>query len=141
MNSKNNEHFAKNDNSTDNFNFINFKKAIIIYNSWAKKHNYKEFLNEGTKQQQALEFAMFMAQISRKTSGTWKNAPSPWKVFDYEIGDIWKGGLYKLEEEGYSTNEEGISKKISYIDRNSGFSTVNNRSYHGRGVMHFKMEL
>ncbi len=133
---RNTEPFAKPDGSTDVFSLSAFKDAVIEYNAWAASKGYKQFLNEGTKSQQALEFLSFWAKSSRETSGSWDNAPAPWIVQEQNIeGDIWKGALYWVEEVGYTTDENGISTAINYVDSGSAYTPYPNRSYYGRGVI------
>ena len=125
---------AAEDGSKDTFNLDNFKKAVLSYNNWAKKLGYKQFLNEGTKKQQAQEFLVFWAKSSRETSGTWSTAKSPW-IEQYKGTDVWKGGLYWVEEVGYKTNSAGISTSINYVDTASSYTPFSGRSYYGRGVI------
>lgn len=125
---------ALEDGSTDIFNLQNFIKAVLAYNTWAKAHNQKQFLNEGTKKQQAEEFITFWAKSSRETSGSWNDAPAPW-IIDYEGTKVWKGGIYWVEEVGHSTNSEGISPYIAYVDYGSVYTPVPGRSYYGRGII------
>lgn len=133
---RNTEPFAKPDGSTDVFTLNAFKDAVIEYNAWAASKGYKQFLNEGTKSQQALEFLSFWAKSSRETSGSWDNAPAPWIVQEQDIeGDIWKGALYWVEEVGYTTDENGISTAINYVDSGSAYIPYPNRSYYGRGII------
>ncbi|HIF5960622.1 TPA: glycoside hydrolase family 19 protein [Vibrio parahaemolyticus] len=132
---RNNAPFAKKDGSTDTFTLSSFKNAVIEYNSWAKSNGYKQFLNEGTKSQQALEFVAFWAKSSRETSGSWDNAPEPWITQDEHGNHIWKGGLYWIEEVGYTTNEDGTSAAINYVDTASNYKPEPGRSYYGRGVI------
>ena len=127
---------AQKNGSTDTFSLANFVKAVFAYNSWAKANNYKQFLNEGTKKQQAQEFIVFWAKSSRETSGSWSTASTPWVESNAAYGgDIWKGGLYWVEEVGYSTDSEGRSAAINYVDYGSSYTPVANRSYYGRGVI------
>ncbi|MGL4829216.1 MAG: glycoside hydrolase family 19 protein, partial [Vibrio sp.] len=107
--------FALADGSTDTFTLNAFKSAVLEYNTWAKKQGYKQFLNEGTKSQQALEFTTFWAKSARETSGSWENAPAPWIVNDKDAGIVWKGALYWVEEVGYTTNPDGTSPAINYV--------------------------
>ncbi|WP_347363379.1 glycoside hydrolase family 19 protein, partial [Vibrio vulnificus] len=128
--------FALPDGSTDTFTLNSFKKAVLEYNTWAKKNGYKQFLNEGSKSQQALEFTTFWAKSSRETSGSWENAPEPWIVNDKDAGIVWKGALYWVEEVGYSTNPDGTSSAINYVDHGSiAYLPVDGRSYYGRGII------
>lgn len=128
--------FALNDGSTDTFNLNSFKNAVLEYNTWAESKGYKQFLNEGTKSQQALEFTSFWAKSSRETSGSWDNAPAPWIVNDKDAGTVWKGALYWVEEVGYSTNPDGTSPAINYVDASStAYPPAEGRSYYGRGVI------
>jgi hypothetical protein len=127
--------FANPDGSTDVFSLNNFKKAVLAYNEWAKQSGYKQFLNEGSELQQAEEFALFWAKSSRETSGSWSNAPEPWIVNDAVAGTTWKGGLYWVEEVGYTTDATtGKSAAINYVDAGSeAFPPAEGRSYYGRG--------
>lgn len=128
--------YAEPDGSTDTFNLNSFKRAVLEYNAWAQALGYKQFLNEGTKSQQALEFTAFWAKSSRETSGSWENAPQPWIVDDNDAGIVWKGALYWVEEVGYSTNQDGTSTAINYVDHGStAYPPVEGRSYYGRGVI------
>ncbi len=126
---------ALEDGSTDTFSLASFKAAVMEYNTWAKSKGYKEFLNEGTKSQQALEFVAFWAKSARETSGSWNNAPAPWIVDDADAGTVWKGGLYWVEEVGYTTDENGMSSAINYVDHGSSYAPYPNRSYYGRGII------
>ena len=132
--------FANPDGSTDAFTLANFKKAVLEYNAWAKSKGYKQFLNEGTRKQQAQEFLAFWGKACRETSGSWATANSPW-IIDYtstttgETTKVWKGCLYWVEEVGYSTNSDGTSAALNYIDSGSSFTPAPNRSYYGRGVV------
>ena len=126
---------ANPDGSTDVFTLSAFKKAVLEYNAWAARHGYKQFLNEGTKSQQAMEFTAFWAKSSRETSGAWANAPAPWIVNDPVAGTVWKGGLYWVEEVGFSTNPDGTSTAIAYVEHDSAYKPVPGRSYYGRGVI------
>lgn len=123
------------DGSTDVYTLEAFKAAVMEYNNWANANGHKNFLNEGSKSLQATEFVAFMAKTSRETSGTWANAPAPWIVTDKDAGTVWKGGLYWTEETGYSTDANGISPSINYVDASSVYRPVPGRSYHGRGVI------
>lgn len=127
--------FAKADGSTDVFTLNNFKKAVLAYNEWARQSQYKQFLNEGTELQQAEEFALFWAKSSRETSGSWSGAPSPWIDNDPVAGITWKGGLYWVEEVGYTTDPKtGKSPAINYVDAGSmEYPAAEERSYYGRG--------
>ncbi|MFM2587817.1 glycoside hydrolase family 19 protein [Vibrio sp. TBV020] len=128
--------FALADGSTDTFNLDAFKRAVLEYNTWAESKGYKQFLNEGTKSQQALEFTSFWAKSSRETSGSWDNAPAPWIVNDKDAGIVWKGALYWVEEVGYSTNPDGTSPAINYVDAGStAYPPAEGRSYYGRGII------
>ncbi|GAL24787.1 chitinase [Vibrio variabilis] len=83
-----------------------------------------------------MEFLSFWAKSSRETSGSWSNAPAPWIVQEQDIeGDIWKGALYWVEEVGYTTDENGMSTAINYVDSGSAYSPYPNRSYYGRGII------
>jgi len=126
---------AKEDGTTDVFSLQNFTNAVLIYNSWAQKHNYKQFLNEGTKRQQAEEFLVFWAKSSRETSGSWATAKEPWIETNEDGTKVWKGGLYWVEELGFSTNKDGTSPAVSYIDTSSKYKPYPKRSYHGRGII------
>ena len=135
---RNKQPIAKPDGSTDTFSLANFKKAVLEYNAWAKANGYKQFLNEGTKKQQAQEFLLFWAKSSRETSGSWSTATDPWivDVADGEgTGKVWKGALYWVEEVGYSTNADGTSAAVGYVDAASSYKPVAGRSYYGRGVI------
>ncbi len=123
------------DGSTDTFSLQSFKNAVIEYNTWAASKGYKQFLNEGTKSQQALEFVTFWAKSSRETSGSWNNAPAPWIVNDPIAGPVWKGGLYWVEEVGNTTDSNGVSTSIDYVDYGSSYTPVPGRSYYGRGII------
>lgn len=130
---------ANQDGTTDVFTLDSFIKATLAYNEWAKKNNYKQFLNEGTLKQQAQEFAAFWAKTSRETSGSWSTASEPW-IVNSTIGSenlvVWKGGLYWVEEVGYSTKSDGTSSAINYVDAGSTlYPPVPGRSYYGRGVI------
>lgn len=125
--------------TTDVYTLKAFIDAVIEYNAWAASNGYKQFLNEGTISQQAMEFTAFWAKSSRETSGSWTNAPEPWIIknnstFGIE-GSVWKGGLYWVEEVGYTTNNDGSSPYQSYIDVGSSYKPVSGRSYHGRGII------
>ncbi len=124
---------ANPDGSTDVFTLTAFKAAVVEYNLWAKANGYKTFLNEGSKSQQATEFTAFWSKSARETSGTWANAPAPWIVSDKDAGTVWKGALYWTEENGYSTDVNGMSPAINYVDSGSAFQPEPGRSYHGRG--------
>lgn len=132
--------FANPDGSTDTFSLAAFRRAVLEYNGWAKANGLKQFLNEGTVKQQAQEFLVFWAKSSRETSGSWSGAPAPW-IRDYtdrsgKTTKVWKGGLYWVEEVGYSSNADGTSAAIGYVDSGStDFPPVPGRSYHGRGVI------
>jgi len=115
-------------NPGDIFTLASFKKAVLEYNAYAARNNYKQFLNDGNQKQQAEEFAAFMSNVSRETSGSWQNAPAPWIA-----ENIWKGGLYWVQEVGYSTNSDGTSPFVGYVDAGSDWAPVQGRSYHGRG--------
>ncbi len=132
--------FAQPDGSTDTFQLAAFRRAVLEYNAWAKANGYKQFLNEGTLKQQAQEFLVFWAKSSRETSGSWSNAPAPWitslKDDNGTTMSVWKGGLYWVEEVGYSSRPDGTSPAIGYVDTGSAaFPPVPGRSYHGRGVI------
>ncbi|AUW03818.1 glycoside hydrolase family 19 protein [Vibrio campbellii] len=128
--------YAAEDGSKDTFNFANFKRAVVEYNTWAESKGYKQFLNEGTKSQQALEFTAFWAKSARETSGSWDNAPAPWIVDDVDAGTVWKGALYWVEEVGYTTNPDGTSPTINYVDPgSSAYPPEPGRSYYGRGII------
>ncbi|WP_237484796.1 glycoside hydrolase family 19 protein [Vibrio hippocampi] len=127
--------FAKEDGSTDVFTLSAFKNAVVEYNSWAATKGYKQFLNEGTKSQQALEFTSFWAKSSRETSGSWDNAPAPWIIKDDEGNAVWKGALYWVEEVGYTTDDNGVSTAINYVDAASAYTPIEGRSYYGRGII------
>ena len=124
---------------SDVFTLDNFKKAVLVYNHWAQTNNYKQFLNEGTLKQQAQEFLVFWAKSSRETSGSWNNAPAPWIVTSTIGGEsitAWKGGLYWVEEVGYSTKADGTSAAIGYVDIGSTeYPPETGRSYYGRGII------
>lgn len=127
------------DGSTDAYTLANFIKAVLMYNAWAESKGYKQFLNEGTAKQQAQEFIAFWAKSARETSGSWPNAPEPWSI-NYtdsqgETTAVWKGGLYWTEETNFSTNPDGTSPTISYVDKTSSYTPVAGRSYHGRGII------
>lgn len=128
------------DGSTDTFNLNAFIRAVLAYNTWAKANGYKQFLNEGTLKQQAEEFLVFWAKSSRETSGSWSTASAPWiekLTLGGESMDVWKGGLYWVEEVGYSSDSAtGKSTAIAYVDAGaSEFPPSNGRSYYGRGVI------
>jgi chitodextrinase len=131
---------TRNDGSGDTFTLDNFIKAVLEYNAWAKANNYKQFLNEGTLKQQAQEFLIFWAKSSRETSGSWATAKEPW-IVTQKIGNeeitAWKGGLYWVEEVGYSTDPEtGMSSAINYVDSSSTlYPPAPGRSYYGRGII------
>lgn len=74
---RNSAPFANADGSTDTFNLAAFGRAVLQYNAWAVQNGYKQFLNEGTLNQQAQEFLVFWAKSSRETSGSWSGAPTP----------------------------------------------------------------
>ena len=136
---RNLEPFANPDGSTDIFTLANFINAVQLYNNWANANDYKQFLNEGSLKQQAQEFLVFWAKSARETSGTWSGAPSPW-IDSYsntqgETTDVWKGAVYWTEETGYTTASDGTSPTINYIDPESEYTPVANRSYHGRGII------
>jgi chitodextrinase len=127
----------------DPFSLDAFIRAVLEYNNWAQANGYKQFLNEGTLKQQAEEFLMFWAKSSRETSGTWSTAsvkPGGWietQTIGSETMTVWKGGLYWVEEVGYTTNSEtGTSTAINYVDAGSTeFPPSIGRSYYGRGVI------
>lgn len=127
--------YADEDGSTDVFTLKAFKEAVVEYNTWAGANGYKTFLNEGSKSQQAAEFVTFWAKSSRETSGSWENAPAPWIENDQDAGIVWKGGLYWIEEQGYSTDDTGVSTAINYVDAASSFRPEPGRSYYGRGII------
>lgn len=134
--SRNQPPLALADGSKDTFSLVNFKKAVLEYNAFAKANGYKQFLNEGTKTQQAEEFLVFWAKSSRETSGSWSTASSPWIETNQAYGGkIWKGGLYWVEEVGYSTDSQGKSAAINYVDAGSAFIPEPGRSYYGRGII------
>jgi Chitinase class I len=138
--SRNADGFARQDGSTDSFSLDAFIRAVLEYNNWAKVNGYKQFLNQGTLKQQAEEFLVFWAKSSRETSGSWSTAPSPWietETFAGETMKVWKGGLYWVEEVGYTTNSAtGKSTAIGYVDTGSSeFPPSVGRSYYGRGVI------
>jgi hypothetical protein len=126
---------AKSDGSTDVFSLANFTNAVLIYNAFAQKHNHKQFLNEGSKRQQAEEFLVFWAKSSRETSGSWSTAKEPWIVKNEDGTRVWKGGLYWVEELGFATKSDGTSPAIGYVDTASTYKPYPNRSYHGRGII------
>lgn len=135
---RNTEPFALKDGSTDTFSLNAFTRAVLQYNTWAVQNNYKQFLNEGTIRQQAQEFLVFWAKSSRETSGSWSGAPAPWitqQTINGETTDVWRGGMYWVEEVGYSTNPAtGLSPTINYVDSGSAdFPPSSGRSYYGRG--------
>jgi len=83
---------------------------------------------------------VFWAKSSRETSGSWSTAPAPWiqkLTFGSESMDVWKGGLYWVEEVGYSSDRTtGKSTAIGYVDTGSAdFPPSPGRSYYGRGVI------
>ncbi len=123
------------DGSTDVYTLGAFKKAVMEYNTWAEKNNYKQFLNEGTMSQQAHEFIAFWAKSARETSGSWANAPAPWIENDSVAGQVWKGALYWIEEQNRTTNADGTSPVIEYVDSNSPYTPEQGRSYYGRGII------
>jgi chitodextrinase len=138
--SRNAAPIAASDGSTDSFSLNAFIRAVLEYNNWAKTNGYKQFLNQGTLKQQAEEFLVFWAKSSRETSGSWSTAPSPWietETFAGETMKVWKGGLYWVEEVGYTTNSAtGKSTAIGYVDTGSSmFPPSAGRSYYGRGVI------
>ncbi len=124
--------FALEDGSNDLYTLDAFKKAVVIYNTWAANKNYPQFINQGSLNLQATEFAAFMANVSLTTSGSeLKNTNnSAWAENDKLVGRIWKGGLYHIEAEGFSGN------KLGSIDGASAFKPAPKQSYHGRGVFH-----
>ena len=137
---RNNPPFASTDGSKDSFTLSAFIRAVLEYNTWAKANGYKQFLNEGTLKQQAEEFLVFWAKSSRETSGSWSTAKEPWiekAIFGTEAMDVWKGGLYWVEEVGYTTDATtGKSAAIGYVDTGStDFPPSVGRSYYGRGVI------
>ena len=130
---------VKSNTECDIFTLDAFKEAVVIYNDYASIHNLAEFLNEGSLKQQIEELSAFLSNVSRETSGSWATAPiqdGGW-IEDDPIIDmiVWKGGLYWIEEVGYTTNPDGTVKSggIGYVDTNSQWKPVPNRSYHGRG--------
>jgi hypothetical protein len=124
---------ANPDGSTDAYTLSAFKTAVLAYNTWAQSKNQAQFLNEGSLKQQAEEFAAFWGKSARETGGAWAGAPAPW-IEDYQGGKVWKGGLYWTEEMGYSTNADGTSAAVGYVDSgNTQYPAVPGRSYHGRG--------
>lgn len=137
---RNSEPFANPDGSTDTFTLDAFIRATLAYNAWAAANGYRQFLNQGSVKQQAEEFLIFWAKSSRETSGSWSTANSPW-IENYEIAGeaitAWKGGLYWVEEVGYSTDSAtGRSAAINYVDTGStAFPPAPGRSYYGRGII------
>jgi hypothetical protein len=137
---RNSEPFANRDGSTDTFDLNAFIRATLAYNAWAEVNGYRQFLNQGTVKQQAEEFLIFWAKSSRETSGSWATAKSPW-IENYDIAGesitAWKGGLYWVEEVGYTTDSEtGRSAAINYVDTGSTlYPPAPGRSYYGRGVI------
>jgi chitodextrinase len=130
---------ALEDGSTDVYTLANFTKAVLMYNAWAESKGYKQFLNEGTTKQQAQEFIAFWAKSARETSGSWATASAPW-IVSYTNGQgettsVWKGGIYWTEEQGFSSNDDGTSPAIGYVDSKSQYTAVSGRSYHGRGII------
>ncbi|WP_419810195.1 glycoside hydrolase family 19 protein [Bacterioplanoides sp.] len=131
---------VRNDGSNDAFTLNAFVKAVLEYNHWAASNGYKQFLNEGTAKQQAEEFVAFWAKSSRETSGSWSSANEPW-IVSQQIGQetltVWKGGLYWVEEVGYSTDPlTGTSNAVNYVDAGSAsYPPAPGRSYYGRGVI------
>ena len=123
----------------DIYTLAHFKEAINRYNDYARSHDLPQFLTEGSLKLQAEELAAFLSNVSRETSGTWASAPveeGGWIEDDPLIGmPVWKGGLYWIEEIGHTTNPDGTVKDggVSYVDENSVYTPVENRSYHGRG--------
>ena len=128
----NGEGFAAEDGSKDILNLDAFKQAALIYNTWAKAETYPEFLNQESLSLQATEFAAFMAQVSRTTSGTksGKAVTPPWAEEDAEFGVIFKGGLYNIQQSGFGPGVLGS------IDGASLFKPQPKKSYHGRGPLH-----
>jgi chitodextrinase len=131
---------AAEDGSKDIFTLDAFVSAVLEYNNWAALNGYKQFLNEGTAKQQAEEFLVFWAKSSRETSGSWNNAPTPWITKQSIAGEditAWKGGLYWVEEVGYTTDSAtGKSTAINYVDAGStAFPPSPGRSYYGRGII------
>ena len=133
---------ANEDGSTDTFTLDAFVEATLAYNSWAAANGYKQFLNEGTLKQQAEEFLVFWAKSARETSGSWKNAPFPWRetyTFGGEEIVAWRGALYWVEEAAYAGStdpETGRSMLLNYIDAGSTeFPPAPGRSYYGRGII------
>lgn len=129
---------------SDPFSVDAFIRAVLEYNNWAQINGYKQFLNEGSVKQQAEEFLVFWAKSSRETSGSWSTAavkPGGWiesQTFSgAETMNVWKGGLYWVEEVGYSTDSAtGKSLAINYVDAGSTeFPPSPGRSYYGRGVI------
>lgn len=45
--------------------------------------------------------------------------------------DIWKGALHWVEEVGYTTDDNGISTAINYVDSGASYTPYPNRSYYG----------
>ncbi len=130
---------ALEDGSTDVFSLDNFKKAVLEYNAYALANGFKQFLNEGTLKQQGQEFLVFWAKSARETSGSWTDAPYPW-ITTYtnnlsETTSLWTGALYWVEEVGFTTNEDGTSDAIGYVDHGSSYTPVEGRSYYGRGII------
>lgn len=130
----------RNDGSNDIFTLDAFVRAVLEYNNWAEVNNYKQFLNEGNAKQQAQEFISFWAKSSRETSGSWGAASEPWIVKHRIAGEdiwAWKGGLYWIEEMGYSTDPNtGKSVAVSYVDKSSvSYPPAPGRSYYGRGII------
>ena len=137
---RNTEPFANPDGTTDTFDLNAFIRATLAYNAWAEVNGYKQFLNRGSIKQQAEEFLIFWAKSSRETSGSWATAKSPWIETSEIAGEsitAWKGGLYWVEEVGYSTDSEtGKSAAINYVDTGSqAYPPAPGRSYYGRGVI------
>ena len=134
---------ASGKNSKDAFNLNNFRKAVLEYNTWAAKHKYKQFLNQGSTKGQATEFVAFFAKTNQETGGTWAGAPAPWitdivsKSSGTSLSKLWAGNLYWIEEVGYigTTNSDGTSSIVGYVDQGSQYTPAPNRSYHGRGII------
>ncbi len=119
----------------DKYTLVSFKTAVVQYNTWAKKNDYPQFLNEGSKHEQGIEFASFFAQVTQETNGL--NLNHGKLPIDATIGaPVSLGGLMRLHQKGFGIN----SLVIGSFDPNVAtvFTVIKPISYHGRGYLHMK---
>ena len=62
-------------------------------------------------------------------------APAPWVENDSIAGNVWKGGVYWVEEMGRTTNPDGTSPHQEYVSYETPYKAVPGRSYYGRGII------